>query len=144
MKVIFFYCSILLITVLPGYGQSKDEENIREVMATQQDAWNKGDIHAFMETYWKSDSLLFVGSKGPVYGWQSALNRYIKTYPDKASMGRLKFDLLQVSFLSDNYCFVLGKWYLTRDKGNIEGTFTLLFKRIDSKWFIISDHTSQE
>lgn len=143
MGKIFLCYGILLISVLQVFGQNDTEKKIKEVMNLQQEAWNKGDIPAFMEAYWKSDSLLFVGSQGPVYGWQGAFDRYLKTYPDQASMGKLKFDLLQVNPLSEDYYFVLGKWHLTRKKGNIGGTFTLLFKRIAAKWLIISDHTSQ-
>jgi len=143
MKTIFLCCGILLMGVLHVCGQNNAERDIREVMTLQQEAWNKGDVAAFMETYWKSDSLLFVGSSGPVYGWQGAFDRYLKTYPDQANMGKLKFDLLQINPLSENYYFVLGKWHLTRKKGNIGGTFTLLFKKIAAKWVIISDHTSQ-
>ncbi|MFC6103705.1 YybH family protein [Olivibacter domesticus] len=143
MKTIFLCCSILLMGVLQVYGQNNAEKDIRGAMSLQQEAWNKGDVAAFMEVYWKSDSLLFVGSQGPVYGWQAAFDRYLKTYPDQASMGKLKFDLLQVNPLSEDYYFVLGKWHLTRKKGDIGGTFTLLFKKIADKWVIISDHTSQ-
>jgi ketosteroid isomerase-like protein len=143
MKTIFLCCGILLMGVLQVFGQNNAERDIRGAMSLQQEAWNKGDVAAFMETYWKSDSLLFVGSGGPVYGWQGAFDRYLKTYPDQASMGKLKFDLLQINPLSENYYFVLGKWHLTRKKGDIGGTFTLLFKKIAAKWVIISDHTSQ-
>jgi ketosteroid isomerase-like protein len=143
MKTIFLCCGILLMGVLQVYGQNNAERDIRGAMRLQQEAWNKGDVAAFMETYWKSDSLLFVGSSGPIYGWQGAFDRYLKTYPDQASMGKLKFDLLQINPLSESYYFVLGKWHLTRKKGNIGGTFTLLFKKIAAKWVIISDHTSQ-
>ncbi|HWV70786.1 MAG TPA: nuclear transport factor 2 family protein [Pseudosphingobacterium sp.] len=143
MKTIFLCCGILLMGALQVYGQNNAEKDIRRAMSLQQEAWNKGDVAAFMETYWKSDSLLFVGSSGPVYGWQGAFDRYLKTYPDQASMGTLKFDLLQINPLSESYYFVLGKWHLTRKKGNIGGTFTLLFKKIAAKWVIISDHTSQ-
>ena len=29
-------------------------------MAEQEEAWNRGDLEAFMLPYWKSDSLLFI------------------------------------------------------------------------------------
>src|SRR5690242_6205905 len=32
---------------------------IEKVFRAQQDAWNRGDIPAFMEYYWKSDDLTF-------------------------------------------------------------------------------------
>jgi len=132
----------LLFSSLIGKAQDSAEKAIRAVMRQQELAWNKGDIPTFMETYWKSDSLLFVGHDGPIYGWREALDRYRKTYPDQASMGKLTFQLLQLTPLSNMYYFVLGKWNLVRSNGNIGGTFTLLFKQIAGKWIIVADHTS--
>ncbi len=115
---------------------------IRASMKKQEQAWNAGDIHTFMETYWHHDSLLFVGSNGPVYGWQNTLDRYLTSYPDTAAMGKLHFDILQIKPLAEKHCFVLGKWQLTRSIGDISGHFTLVFELIDGQWLIISDHSS--
>ena len=43
-------------------GDMPDE--VAVVMAAQMDAWNQGDLEGFMEGYWRSDSLLFVGKSG--------------------------------------------------------------------------------
>lgn len=119
-----------------------DEQQIRAVMQTQTTAWNNGNIDAFMQTYWQSDSLLFVGSKGPNYGWHQTLENYKKRYPDTTTMGKLNFNLLQLKPLSVEYYFVLGSWHLQRTIGDIGGYFTLLFRKINGKWLIIADHTS--
>lgn len=123
-------------------GQEHAISAIKKVLHQQELAWNAGDIQSFMEGYWKSDSLLFVGKTGPIYGWQGALDRYIKTYPDKERMGLLTFDLLRFEELSVNSYFVLGKWHLKRKDDDVGGVFTLLFKKIANKWLIIADHTS--
>src|SRR3954453_3962520 len=91
------------------FGQNKDELEIRAVMDEQVKTWNNGNIDAFMQTYWKSDSLLFVGSKGPSYGWQNTLEGYKKRYPDTVAMGKLDFEILQIKSLSSEYKFALGK-----------------------------------
>jgi hypothetical protein len=46
---------------------------INQAMQAQQDAWNRGDVEAFMQYYWNDDSLLFIGLKGPTYGWKTTL-----------------------------------------------------------------------
>ncbi len=124
------------------HAQTNDEQAVRSAMATQTTAWNNGDIDAFMTTYWKSDSLLFVGKTGPTYGWQNTLDNYKKRYPDTAAMGKLNFTLLQLKQLSPDYYFVLGQWRLQRSIGDIGGFFTLLFRKVNRKWVIIADHTS--
>ncbi|MEX6691128.1 DUF4440 domain-containing protein [Danxiaibacter flavus] len=124
------------------FAQKTDETAIRAVMAKQVTDWNNGNIDAFMETYWKSDSLKFVGSKGVTYGWKNTLERYKKSYPDTTVMGKLQFDIQSVQILSNDYAFVLGKWFLKRTIGDIGGYYTLLFKKVEGKWVIALDHTS--
>lgn len=123
-------------------AQSKDELMIRSLLEQQRQDWNTGNIEKFMDTYWRSDSLMFIGQSGITYGWQNTLNNYKKGYPDTAAMGKLKFDILEVKRLSVMYFFVAGKWHLTRSIGNVEGHFTLLFKKVKNKWVIVADHSS--
>lgn len=111
-------------------------------MNAQVTSWNNGNLDEFMQTYWQNDSMMFVGKKGVTYGWQNTLNNYKKAYPDTASMGKLNFSLIEVKRLSVLYYHVTGKWQLTRTGGNLEGYFTLLFKKIKGKWLIVSDHSS--
>ena len=123
-------------------AQSKDEMIIRNALEKQRQDWNTGDKEKFMETYWQSDSLMFIGNSGVTYGWQNTLNNYKKGYPDTAAMGKLQFDILEVKRLSVLYFFVVGKWHLTRSIGDVGGHFTLLFKKIKNKWVIVADHSS--
>ena len=136
---------LLLFFIMIGYSsfaQSKDETEVRGLLASQTKEWNAGNIPAFMNTYWKSDSLMFIGKTGITYGWQKTLDNYKKNYPDTAAMGKLKFDLLEVKRLSSGYFFVVGKWHLTRSIGDIGGIFTLLFRKLANRWLIIADHSS--
>ncbi len=123
-------------------AQSKDEQAILGSMNAQLKAWNAGDLEKFMEPYWKSDSLMFIGKSGITYGWQQTLNNYKKGYPDTASMGKLDFSIVEVKELSAEYFHVVGKWHLARSAGDLQGHFTLLFKKINNKWVIIKDHSS--
>jgi Domain of unknown function (DUF4440) len=131
---------VLFVTTL--FAQNKDELAVRVLLAEQTKQWNSGNIPEFMKTYWQSDSLMFIGKSGVTYGWQNTLQNYQKNYPDTAAMGQLKFELLEVKRLSPAYCFVVGKWLLTRSIGNVGGAFTLLFRKIDNRWVIVADHSS--
>ena len=123
-------------------AQSKDEQQIRNLLHTQVEAWNRGDLEAFMQTYWKSDSLMFIGKNGIKWGWDETLANYKKGYPDTAAMGQLSFDIIQVKRLSVMYYYVVGKWMLKRSIGDISGHYDLLLRKIKGKWVIISDHSS--
>ena len=133
-------CCLLLFAVLCSRAQ--DKQAILKVLENQRQAWNKGDIEGFMQYYWKSDSLMFVGKTGPKYGWQTTLNNYKKNYPDKAAMGYLDFKVVKLNLLDKTNAFMLGAWHLKRAKDNPGGYFTLWFRKFKDGWKIVVDHTS--
>lgn len=134
--LVFFCISFL------SQAQSNDEQQIRQLLATQTENWNHGNIEGFMQTYWKSDSLMFIGKSGVKWGWQQTLNNYKKSYPDTTAIGQLSFDILQVKKLSDEYYYVVGKWMLQRTIGNLSGHYDLLLRKINGNWVIVADHSS--
>ncbi|MDB5134013.1 MAG: nuclear transport factor 2 family protein [Mucilaginibacter sp.] len=138
-KTIVLSCFLVLYSCF-SFGQ--DKEAILKVLEIQQQAWSRGDIDGFMQGYWKSDSLVFVGKAAPLYGWQGTIDRYKKAYPDKAAMGQLTFDIIQVRLLDAGNAFVLGGWRLKREKDAPGGYFTLWFRKINGEWKIVCDHTS--
>jgi len=139
MKKLILCCLLMLGS---GFLYAQDRQAILNVMHKQELDWNRGDIDSFMQTYWKSDSLLFIGKAAPLYGWQATLERYKKAYPDKAAMGQLKFTILQVKVFDAENAFVMGGWKLKRAKDAPGGYYTLWFKKIKGEWKIVCDHTS--
>ena len=137
-RLVLFTC--LCLISLTSLAQQK--EAVLKVLEEQRVAWNNGDLKEYMQGYWKSDSLLFVGKSGPEHGWQTTLDNYIKFYPNKAAMGTLTFDIKEVRFLTKKDAFVLGAWHLQREKDEPQGYFTLLLKLINGRWQIIADHSS--
>ncbi len=115
---------------------------IMQVLNKQCTAWNNGSIETYMEGYWNSDSLLFIGSNGPNYGYDNTLKRYKKAYPTKEKMGTLSFSEINMKRLSDNTYFVSGKWTLNRSSNDLNGYFSLIFKQLGVNWKIIADHSS--
>ena len=142
MRKQFLVLLITLTLTVVAMAQTRDEQIIRSLLEQQRQDWNAGNIEKFMDVYWQSDSLMFVGKSGITYGWQNTLNNYKKGYPDTAAMGKLTFNILEVKRLSVMYFFVVGKWHLTRSIGNVEGHFTLIFKKVKNKWVIVADHSS--
>lgn len=134
--------TILWLCALSANAQKSAPAVIREVMAGQESAWNRGDLEAFMEGYWKSDSLRFIGSRGLTYGWKQTLDNYKNGYPDLDAMGKLTFTILSVEQLSRRSAFVVGKWHLARKAGDLSGHYTLLWRKIKGRWVIVADHSS--
>jgi ketosteroid isomerase-like protein len=133
---------LLLALTFACFAQTSPEASIRQIMADQAAAWNKGNIDEFMKGYWNNDSLVFVGQSGLSYGYDTALAHYKKRYDSPDKMGQLFFTLLSIKELSPDYCFVLGKWLLKRKIGDAGGIYSLLFRKIDGRWQIVVDHTS--
>ncbi|MDE3236920.1 MAG: DUF4440 domain-containing protein [Bacteroidota bacterium] len=138
---LFLLCVCIILSIT-SFAQNKDEQAIRSILQQQTEEWNKGDLDKFMQGYWKNDSLIFIGKSGPVYGYTRALNNYKKGYADTTQMGKLHFEIVSVQQLSADYYFVIGKWFLTRTIGNLNGVYTLLFKKIENEWKIVVDHSS--
>jgi ketosteroid isomerase-like protein len=128
----------------PAKTQASPADQIRAVLTEQQAAWNRGDIPAFLQGYWNSPELTFAGSDGIVRGYDGLLERYRKTYPDKARMGALEFAGLEIRSLGTDSALVLGHWHLKRTVGDAGGVFSLVFHRFPVGWRIIHDHTSAQ
>lgn len=125
-----------------NFAQSNEKQAILNLLESQRLAWNEGNIAKYMEGYWNSDSLLFVGKKGPQYGWNKTFENYQKSYPNKSAMGQLQFNILKVEMICDDEAFVLGEWILNREKDQPRGFFTLRMKKINQNWKVIADHSS--
>lgn len=134
----FVLCGLLYFTA----KAQKDEAAIRSVLKTQETAWNSGDLRGFMKGYWENDSLVFIGRKGPTYGYNPTLDNYLRSYPDTTHMGHFTSEIVSVHKLSPRYYLVIGKWTLERSIGNVGGYYTLLFRKIRGQWVIVLDHTS--
>jgi len=117
---------------------------IMDIMAQQEEAWSNGDIEAFMQPYWQSDSLLFVGSRGPTYGWQQTLDNYRTSYPSQEAMGELSFEVENIEPAGATHALMLGAWKLSRGDGfeDLDGWFSLVWEKREGRWVIIRDHSS--
>ena len=135
------YLLVFYLSIAAAFAQQSEEQQIKKVLAQQAIDWNTGNIEAYMQGYWQSDSLVFIGKNGPKYGWQTTLDNYKKSYPDKAAMGELSFQYIKVE-VKDNTAFVIGKWNLKREQDNPNGYFTLYLKKLQNKWLIVADHSS--
>src|SRR5678815_52230 len=125
---------------LVALAQPRDAVSIRKVLDEQIKEWNKGNIEGFMQGYWRSDSLMFIGKSGINWGWQKTLDNYRKNYPDTIAMGKLSYDIILVKELSPEYYYVVGKWMLTRSIGNLSGHYNLLFRKINGSWSVSYTH----
>ncbi len=142
MKKFLLLLLISLNIYSVGAAQTKGQRAIANLLEQQRLAWNRGDLKAYMDGYLNSDSLVFIGKRGPQYGWQKTYDNYLKSYPNKSAMGELYFSLLKIDIIDSKNAMVLGAWMLKREKDEPSGYFTLRLKKIKGQWKIVYDHSS--
>ena len=147
------YLLILTLFITNSCGDKKQQKEdvsqnpteikaIKEILNTQKECWNNGDIDGFMEGYWNSEELIFTSlNYKPAFGWKNTIDRYKSSYPTKESMGKLKFEFLDLKLISKNTASLKGKWELIRESDNPNGLFWLDLQKFDKKWLITKDST---
>ncbi len=137
LLIIFFTATVISAQTI----SDKDKSEILKVLEDQRICWNNGDLTGYMEGYWKSDSTRFIGKSGIKYGWAATFEAYKKGYPTKETMGILTFKVISLELTNEYTAFMIGRWDLDR-KDKTGGHFTLLWKKMNSKWVIVADHSS--
>jgi ketosteroid isomerase-like protein len=142
-------CTLLGWT-LPAFADDKDKAATekaaaRKVLDDQAEAWNKGDLKAFMAGYWESPELSFYSGKDKTRGWKETMERYRKRYQaDGKEMGKVTFSELDLQMLGPEAIFARGRWKVEAGKETHQGLFTLVMRKFPEGWRIVHDHTSGE
>ncbi|HET8947805.1 MAG TPA: polysaccharide deacetylase family protein [Candidatus Polarisedimenticolia bacterium] len=131
-------------------AQARDD--IAKMIATQVEAWNRGDLPSFTSVY--ADDAVFQSPTGMVRGRQAVLDRYTTRYPDKAAMGTLRLDLdeirpiwgMEITPGQDavpgriHGASAAGRWTLSYpDKEQATGRTLLVLSRAGNRWTIVQD-----
>ena len=128
---------------VPGPADpASDREAVLALLHAQSDAWNRGDIDAFVTGYWQSEKLVFASGDKVNRGYHATLERYRKNYDTPEKMGKLKFRELTFESLTANQAVITGRWELRRAADNPGGVFTLILRKFPEGWRIVHDHTS--
>ena len=141
MKKTLVLLLLLIITSCKTTQPSaKDDISvIRSILDQQQKAWSDNDLEGFMEGYWQSDELTYFSRGKITKGWQTTLANYKRNYPSKKETGELQFEIANITQINADAYWVMGSYFLTRDAGDANGTFMIIFKRLNGEWKIIGD-----
>ena len=148
-RVLVLVCFWILM-MMAAPAQQADESQIRAAVQQQVEAWNRGDIAAFMQVYEKSQETTFIGANIGK-GYDRILERYQRNYSNPEQMGKLRFNDLEVRLLpgtcgKTEFAIVTGRFHLDRtQKGEAkkdDGIFSLVWRKGSEGWRIVLDHTS--
>lgn len=139
---------MLMSLLLGGCATATVDERaaVLAVLETQQAAWNRGDLPAFLDGYERSEDITFVGRE-VARGFAGLEARYQRTYGSRERMGTLTFSELEHRPLGAEAALVLGRFALERSEeggGAASGRFTVVFRKTQQGWRIIHDHTSAD
>lgn len=125
------------VVVDTGPAESVRAEAVKAFMNEQAAAWNKGDLDAFAASY--ADDATFITPSGLTKGRDQVLARYKKRYPDKAAMGTLTFEFLDVR-VTAGAVSVIARWNLSYpNKPSASGNTLVVLQPRGSSWMVVQD-----
>jgi uncharacterized protein (TIGR02246 family) len=123
----------------PLFTATRQQLDVVKVVLAQQDAWNKGDLDAYLSHYKGGQDAQAVLAT-LVRGIDNIRAAYKANFPNKDSMGDIEDSEVEVRALGDNFALATGKYHLTRSRkagGEVSGTFTEVFEKTPDGWKII-------
>jgi uncharacterized protein (TIGR02246 family) len=161
MLAVFTAPAMLAGTAPAATSTPKDDPaaELTSLLREQAAAWSRGDLDAFCSVY--ADDALFLTPTGTTRGRQAVLERYRKRYPDRAAMGTLTLEPIEVRLIGGESASVscgplleavresgsavagasvAARWKLSYpDKQPAEGLTLIVFHRRDGRWWIVQD-----
>jgi len=121
-----------------------DEAAVRALLDRQAADWNRKDLDAFCDGYWRSPKVVFLSGGDRSDGWDAMRDRYRRNYQAEGKeMGTLAFTDVEVEPLAPGVALARGRWGLIKADGSRPaGLFTLVLRRLPEGWRIVHDHTS--
>lgn len=111
---------------------------LANLLNVQAAAWSRGDLDTFAAIY--ADDATFVSPSGMTRGKTELVERYRRKYPDRAAMGSLALEVLELRQVDERSASVVARWVLTYpDKPAVSGLTLLVFHRLGAGWRIVQD-----
>jgi hypothetical protein len=123
-------------------SENEQKEQILQVIARMQDAWNRGDFRGYMQGF-KNPDVIFVSGGRFQDGWQGTLDHYVRDYgasPD--ARGTLRFYDIRVEMLAADAAQLISRFELKRPEHPQYGINTRLMRKVDGHWVIALNHVS--
>ena len=123
----------------PLFTATRQQLDVAKIVLEQQDAWNKGDLDAYLSHYKDAaDTQAVLATL--VRGIDNIRSAFKANFPNKDAMGIIEDSEVEVRGMGDNFALATGKYHLTRTRkagGEVSGTFTELFEKTPTGWRII-------
>jgi beta-aspartyl-peptidase (threonine type) len=109
------------------------------------DAWNRGDLDAFVSDYAPDSVTGFVSGGHVQHGYRWIREHYAPRFAPGASRDSLRFEEFNARPLAPAVALITARFVLHRDgRTTASGPFTLVMERRPDGWKILHDHTSSD
>ena len=127
---------------LSASDRIKSEAAIRKVFEEGCTACNRGDLDGYLATYWDSEKTLWISGGSLARGRGAIVAAYKTRFSKPETMGKLTLPELEIDGLTAADAFAFGRWILIVDGKQGNGFFTVLLRKIEGAWLMVSDHSS--
>jgi uncharacterized protein (TIGR02246 family) len=149
MKTLLALPLALFLAALPLRAEAPETDKalaeVRTMIQTQVEAWNRGDLDAFTSCY--AEDATFLSPSGLTQGRAEVLARYRKRYPDRKAMGRLHIEPIEMRPVAGEPrvqgVSVAARWEISYPeepgKAPVSGLTLIVFHRTRDGWEIVQD-----
>jgi len=126
----------------PTFEPAREEQEIRQVIARMETAWNRGDFRGYMAGF-KNPDVIFVSRGRFQRDWQGTLDHYVRDYggnPERR--GRLHFSDIRVELLAPDAAQLISRYRLEGGERPQDGINTRLMRKVHGRWVIALNHVS--
>lgn len=121
---------------------------IRALLRTSVQAWNRGDLDAFLAAYSDQPSLHYVRGDSVFTGKRALRDRVAGVFaPSAGEPDDMSFDEVEVSILGPDHALVVGRWTTFQPGFDVQtvtgqGRFSMIVRREALGWRISHEHAS--
>lgn len=133
---------MLVLLVCACVAHADESESVKDVFRAGSEAWNRGDVDGYLDTYAAEGPVRWVSGARIISGRRAIADAFRSRFPTPEAMGVLTTRNLQVDILTATDALVFGEWHQQLGADMRSGVFTVHLKRFDHGWAIVSDHSS--
>ena len=116
---------------------------ILATLTSSAQAWNRGDLDAFMDSYEPDTTTTFITKNGVLRGRAAIRTTYASRFAPGATHGTLTFPSLEIDLVAPGVANVIGQWRLSNGDSTSSSGYTSLVMRLhNNAWRIVHDHSS--
>jgi len=139
VKILF-----LILSLFYSFTHSHNDEieSIKNVFRKGVDAWNRGDIDGYLDSYANLEIIRLISGGQITIGKNAAVKAFKSRFSSSEMMGVLTTKNLQIEILTASDALFFGEFHLERNFTVSSGVFTGHLKKLSDGWAIVLDHSS--